>query len=109
VQLSATVPLKPCRDERVIVSVADPPAALIVRLEALTVTPTLAPAPLKATVCGDPAASSVMVNVPVLLPATVGVKVTAMLQFRPAPRELPQVFVSAKSPVAVMEAIVRAA
>jgi len=53
-------------------------------------------------VCGDPAALSVMLTAPVRVPVAVGVNVTLMVQEAPAATELPQVFVSAKSPLAVM-------
>src|SRR5260370_354279 len=46
--------------------------------------------------------SSVMFRVPVRVPEAVGVKVTLMLQLAPAATELPQVLVSAKSPLAEM-------
>jgi hypothetical protein len=67
------------------------------------------PLPLKATVCGDPAALSVIVSEPLRVPVAVGVNVTAIMQFAPAATDVPQVFVSAKSPEAAIELIVRAA
>ena len=42
------------------------------------------------------------VTLPVLVPACAGVKVTLMEQLAPEATELPQVLVSAKSPVATM-------
>jgi hypothetical protein len=50
-----------------------------------------------------------MVNVPVRLPAAVGVKVTETVQLAPAAMLDPQVLVSAKSPEAEMELIASAA
>jgi hypothetical protein len=54
------------------------------------------------TVCGLPDALSVIVNVPLRVPAAVGVKVTSIEQLPPAATEFPHVFISAKSPVTVM-------
>jgi len=68
--------------------------------------------PVSATVWGLPAASSVMVKVPVRVPAAVGVKVTLIVQFALAANvagSVPHVFVSAKSPDAAIEMIVRGA
>ena len=68
-----------------------------------------APPPPKFTTCGLPAALSLMVREPVLLPAAVGVKVTLMAQFAPAANPVPQVLSCAKSPVTVIPAMVKAA
>jgi hypothetical protein len=59
----------------------------------LVETETASPPPLKATVCGEPLALSVIVSVPVRLPAAVGVKVTEIAQFAPAATLAPQVLV----------------
>ena len=67
------------------------------------------PVPLNETVCGAPPALSVIVRVPVRLPDTVGVKVTATLQAAAGARLAPQVLVWAKSPEAATEAINNAA
>ena len=67
------------------------------------------PVPASCTTCGLPAASSVMVTAPVRAPATVGVKVTSMVQSAPAATALPQVFVCAKSPVISMLVMAKAA
>lgn len=79
----------------------------------------LVPVPVNATVCGLPLALSVMVSVPMRVPVAVGVNVTLITQVfdpavagkvaglighAPAP-----VLVSAKSPEAAIELIVRAA
>jgi len=68
------------------------------------------PVPVSPTVCGLPAALSVMVKVPVRVPAAVGVKVTLIMQFALAASiagSVPQVFVSAKSPEVPIVLIVR--
>jgi hypothetical protein len=51
------------------------------------------PVPLKATLCGQPVALSVIVNVPVRAPPAVGVKTTLIVQLNPDATVLPQVFV----------------
>jgi hypothetical protein len=53
------------------------------------------PVPESSTLCGLPGALSVMLSVAVLDPASEGVKVRFIAQLAPAPRELPQAFVSA--------------
>ena len=60
------------------------------------------PVPLSETICGLPAASSATLSVPVRVPPAVGVNVTLIVQFAPAARLVPQLLVSAKSPLAVM-------
>ena len=69
---------------------------------------TAAAVPLRVTVCGDPPALSVTASVPVREPATVGVKVTAMVQLTPGATLVPQLLVWAKSPEAAIEVSVRA-
>ena len=64
-----------------------------------------APVPVKLTLCVLPATtllSSVTVSAPVRVPVASGVKVTLMVQLESAPTPLPQLFVSEKSPLAVM-------
>jgi hypothetical protein len=75
------------------------------------VTETAKPAPLppKFTTCGLPAALSLMVMEPVRLPAAVGVNVTLMVQLAPTAKLAPQVLSCAKSPVATMLVIIKAA
>ncbi len=51
------------------------------------------PFPVRETVCGLLVALSVTVTVPVRVPVVVGVNVTLILQFAPAARVLPQLFV----------------
>ena len=69
----------------------------------------LEPVPDRATVCGLPEALSVMLRVPVRVPVAVGLKVTLMAQLLPAATELPQVLVWAKSPLAEMLVMDKAA
>jgi hypothetical protein len=70
--------------------------------------PAVDPVPDKLTVCGLLLPLSVTVNVPVRAPTTVGVKVTLIEHRVPAFTELPQVLVSAKSPVVEMLVIASA-
>jgi hypothetical protein len=70
--------------------------------------------PVSGTVCGLPVALSVMVKVPMRVPAAVGVNVTLIVQFAFAAsiagvigQAVVPVLVSAKSPDAAMELIVR--
>ena len=63
------------------------------------------PVPVRETLCGLLAASSVTLRAPVRLPLAVGVKVTLAVQLSPTLRTVgsaPQVLVSEKSPVALM-------
>ena len=53
----------------------------------------VAPVPLRLTVCGLPAALSVIERVPERVPVAVGVKVTLMVQLAAAATEAPQVLV----------------
>src|SRR5271169_5545270 len=63
--------------------------------------PAACPVPVRVTVCGDPAALSVMVTDALRAPPTVGVNVTEMLQFPPATTLTPHVLVCPKSPALV--------
>ena len=67
------------------------------------------PVPVSATVCGLPEALSAMLNIPLLVPAAVGLKVTLILQLPPAGTALPHALVSAKSPLAVMDVMLSTA
>jgi hypothetical protein len=69
---------------------------------------TAAPVPVSVAVCGLPAVLSTMLNVPVRVPAAVGLKVTLIVQLAPAATEVPQVSLSAKSPVAEMLVMLKA-
>jgi hypothetical protein len=60
------------------------------------------PVPVRLTVWVAGLALSVMVRVPVLVPAVVGLKVTLMAQLAPAATLEPQVLVSEKSPLVLM-------
>jgi len=104
-----TVPANPSIEESWIVAVAVPPADGIDNAVELVETETACPPPLKATVCGEPPALSVIVKVPARVPAAVGVKVTEIMQPDPAPTLVPQLFVWAKSPDATIDAMVRLA
>src|SRR5437016_3712448 len=59
----------------------------------------LEPAPVRLTVCGLPEVLSVARRLPVRVPDAVGENVTLMAQFPPTATELPQLSVSAKSPL----------
>src|SRR5437867_2539990 len=63
------------------------------------------PVPLSAAVCGLPDASSETLSVPAREPMAAGVNVTLMLHDFPAATVAPQLFVCAKSPLAVMPEI----
>jgi hypothetical protein len=69
---------------------------------------TTVPVPVRFTVCGLPAALSVIDNVPVRVPLCVGLKVTLMVQLASAARLEPQVFVWLKSSFAAILAILSA-
>src|SRR5207248_8885403 len=64
--------------------------------------PLVEPVPLRVTVCGLLAAESVMVRVPLRVPAAVGVNVTLIVQLPPPARKLPQLLFCEKSPLAAM-------
>jgi hypothetical protein len=67
------------------------------------------PVPVRLTVCVAGLALSVIVKVPLLDPAAVGVKVTLRVQLAPAATLEPQVLVWEKSPLTVMLVMLRAA
>ncbi len=56
------------------------------------------PVPLRPTVCGLPAALSLMLSVAFRVPVAVGVKVALIEQLPPAATDVPQLLVWAKSP-----------
>ena len=58
---------------------------------------TMVPVPVKLTVCGLPAALSVIVSVALTVPLATGVKETEIVQLAPAATLDPQVFVCEKS------------
>ena len=78
------------------------------RLLGENVTPGDAPIPLRETVCGLPAASSVTETVPVALPAALGVKVTLIVQELVGASVEPQLFVWAKPALVEIPEIVSA-
>ncbi len=55
--------------------------------------PALTPVPVRVTLCGEPAAESLMSSAPLRVPVAVGVKLTAALQLTPAAKDEPQVVV----------------
>lgn len=65
------------------------------------------PLPLSMIVCGLFAALSMMVTVPYRLPSAAGVKVTVMVQVPDGATLEPQLFSSAKSPLAAMDVMLR--
>jgi hypothetical protein len=75
--------------------------------ERLAVAAAAAPVPVRLTVWGVLDALSLIVSVPVRLPAAVGLKVTLMVQVPLAATELPHVSVSAKSPLTAILVIAR--
>lgn len=101
--------MKPPDGEKRTVVVVDEPGELTASPVEPLDTETVAAVPVKATLCGEPLALSVIVSAPVLVPATVGVKVTEIVQFAPAANAEGQALVSAKSPVAAMEILASAA
>ena len=64
---------------------------------------------MRLTVCVVGLALSVNVKAPVVVPATVGLKVTFTVQLLPAATLVPQVLVSEKAPLAVMLLMLSAA
>jgi hypothetical protein len=63
------------------------------------------PVPVRLTVCGLPAMLSLMLTVPVSVPVVKGVNVTPIVQVAPDTREVPQLFVWPKLPVALIDVI----
>ena len=74
-----------------------------VTLLELSVATGAVPVPLRLTVCGLPAASSLILMVPLTGPEVVGEKVTEMVQLPPAPSEAPHVFVSLNGGVTLID------
>jgi hypothetical protein len=107
-QLRFTVPENPPAGVSEIVSVADPPDELIVSELDDGDSVTVVPVPLRDTVCGEPEALSVIVRLPLRVPPAVGANVTEMVQLAPTATLDPQVLVSAKSPEAAIDVMLRA-
>jgi hypothetical protein len=76
---------------------------------AIDTRPEVVPCPTRLAVWGLLLAVSDTLSVPVRVPTTVGVKVTLIVHFLPAPSEVVQVLVCAKSPATDMPKIVTAA
>ena len=82
---------------------ADPvPIKTVEELDAAESEKFESPVPVSEMACGVLAASSAMLTEPVLAPVPVGVNVMETTQLALTARLVPQVFVSAKSPVDVM-------
>lgn len=101
-----TVPLKVPAGVRAKLKVAVWPAEIVEELEpdAIPIVKSGAavPVPESATVCGLPAALSVIVRFAAALPATAGTKMTEIWQLLPAGKDVLQVFVSVKTPEAAI-------
>lgn len=65
------------------------------------------PIPFNGAACGLPGASDATLTAPTLAPKAVGEKLTLIVHDASAGRVAPQLFDCAKSPVAVMEAMLR--
>jgi hypothetical protein len=107
-QASVTWALYPNSGFTVTVRLVEFPAT-IVTVNGATAKPKSEPEPPKETTCGLVGALSVMVKVPVSVPATVGANETLIVQAAPAARLCGQVFVWEKSPVITMLVMVKAA
>jgi hypothetical protein len=92
----------------VVVSVLELALFTLPKLRLAGLNSTTVPVPVRPTVCGLPAALSVIDNVPVRAPLCVGLKVTPMVQPASAARLEPQVFVWLKSPLAAILATLSA-
>jgi hypothetical protein len=85
------------------------PTAWLPKLKLVGERPMSAPVPVRGTACGLPIALSVIVMAPVRVPVAVGSNFTVIVQCDPALIEVPQLFVSEKSPLGTMLVIPRAA
>jgi hypothetical protein len=89
------------------------PIATVAKLRLVGESFAVVPIPLRLTFCGLPAALSEMLSAAVRVPEAVGLKVTLMLQLAPAAKEVPHVWVWAKSaaliPTIAMALMVRVA
>jgi hypothetical protein len=70
---------------------------------------TCVPVPVRVIDCGLPLAVSVIVTVPLRTPLAVGWNLTLMIHSAATAKELPQVLLCAKSPLAAMLVILNAA
>lgn len=92
----------------VVVSVLEPALFALPKPRLAGLNSTTVPVPVRLTVCGLPAALSVIDNVPIRVPLCAGLKVTLMVQLVSAARLEPQVFVWLKSPLASILVILSA-
>ena len=106
-QAIVTWPLYPNSGFTVTVRVVEFPATSVA-VDGATARPKSEPAPPMETTCGLVGALSVMVKVPVSVPACVGANKTLIVQAAPAARLCGQVFVWENSPVITMLVIVKA-
>jgi hypothetical protein len=97
------LPENPSTDAIWMVALAVPPWEEIVKPVDVDETETDSPPPLSETVCGELVALSVIVSVPVRVPATVGSNVTEIMQLAPVATLVPQFWLTEKSPETVME------
>jgi hypothetical protein len=104
VQVRLTIPVNPPVGVSWIVAVDDPPGREMAKPDEVVETVTEGAAPVRLADCGESPALSVIVNVPVRVPSALGENATAMGQLPPAGTEAGQVFVSAKSPEAAIDA-----
>jgi hypothetical protein len=107
-QASVTWALYPNSGVTVTVRLVEFPATTVA-VDGAAAKPKSEPAPPKETTCGLVGALSVMVKVPVHVPACVGANKTLIVQAAPAARLCGQVFVWEKSPVITMLVMVKAA
>jgi hypothetical protein len=76
------------------------------RLVGARLTTGAVPVPVSATVCGDPAALSVISKLAVLLPTAVGLNVTTAVRLAPTAMLDPQLFTKLKSPAFVPPTVI---
>lgn len=106
-QLKVTCELNPDTELTLRVILALFPATTVAEL-GVTAMLKFAPPPVSDTTCGLPAAESVIVKAPVLVPAAVGVKTTLTTHDPPfAATVVPQLLVWLNAPEAIMLVIVR--
>jgi hypothetical protein len=110
VQVKLTLWLNPPSPAKLKVYAADCPGATVAEVgePEAAVSVKSWPVPVRLRVCVAGLALSVIVKVPLLDPATVGVKVTLKAQLAPAATLEPQVLVWEKSPLTVMPVRLRA-
>ncbi len=89
----ATVPGTPAADVSSIGNTACPPAAIVAVVLPFALSAKSTPVPVSRKLCGDPAALSTTVKLPVSAPAVAGENVTAKVHAEPAASALPHVFV----------------